>query len=197
MCLLCAGLYSSCGEDCSSRTVRKIHHFCHPVRKDNIPQEQKLLNFSSSLPHLPLPPAAPVLSLSLCLSLPLPLPLSPSASLSFQLSLSLSRYDVELFQRIEQLIGKRLPLYLTVEEEVMVLMERVSEAQRHAKMVHYGKTVRGGRRDMLSVIFHWSSPQELQSSMENSKRKRKFKEDEEEEGEEKPRTKKRKPAKHS
>ena len=79
----------------------------------------------------------------------------------------------------------------------MALMERVSEAQRHAKMVHYGKTVRGGRRDMLSVIFHWSSPQELQSSMENSKRKRKFEEDEEEEGEEKPRTKKRKPAKHS
>lgn len=172
MCLLCAGLYSSCGEDCSSRTVRKIHHFCHSVRKDNIPQEQKLLNFSSSLP----------------LSI---------ASSSFQLSLSLSRYDVELFQRIEQLIGKRLPLYLTVEEEVMALMERVSEAQRHAKMVHYGKTVRGGRRDMLSVIFHWSSPQELQSSMENSKRKRRFKEDEEEEGEEKPRTKKRKPARHS
>ena len=48
-----------------------------------------------------------------------------------------SRYDVELFQRIERLIGKRLPLYLTVEEEVMALMERVSEAQRHAKMVCY------------------------------------------------------------
>ena len=57
------------------------------------------------------------------------------------LSLSPSRYDVELFQRIEQLIGKRLPLYLTVEEEVMALMERVSEAQRHAKMVCYGETV--------------------------------------------------------
>lgn len=52
-----------------------------------------------------------------------------------------SRYDVELFQRIERLIGKRLPLYLTVEEEVMALMERVSEAQRHAKMVCFGETV--------------------------------------------------------
>ena len=42
---------------------------------------------------------------------------------------------MELYQRIEQLIGKKLPLHLTVEEEVMSLMERVSEAQRHAKMV--------------------------------------------------------------
>ena len=50
----------------------------------------------------------------------------------------------------------------------------------------------------LSVVFHWPSPQELQSSLENSKRKRKFRgEDEEEEGEEKPRTKKRKTVRHS
>ena len=48
---------------------------------------------------------------------------------------SLCRYDVELYQRIEHLIGKKLPLHPTVEEEVMSLMERVSEAQRHAKMV--------------------------------------------------------------
>ena len=47
----------------------------------------------------------------------------------------LFRYDVELYQRIEQLIGKKLPCYPTVEEEVMMLMERVTEAQRYAKMV--------------------------------------------------------------
>jgi len=41
---------------------------------------------------------------------------------------------VELYQRIEQLIGKKLPLYPTVEEEVLLLMERVTEAQRYAKM---------------------------------------------------------------
>ena len=130
------------------------------------------MKFSSSSS---LPPSAPSSLLLNCTSL--------------YLSLSPSRYDVELFQRIEQLIGKRLPLYLTVEEEVMALMERVSEAQRHAKMVRYGETV----CDKLSGVFHWSSPQELQSSMENSKRKRKFREeDEEEEGEQKkPRTKKR------
>lgn len=45
-----------------------------------------------------------------------------------------TQYDVELYQRIEHLIGKKLPLYPTTEEEVMVLMERVSEAQRYAKM---------------------------------------------------------------
>lgn len=42
---------------------------------------------------------------------------------------------MELFQRIEHLIGKKLPLYPTVEEEVMSLVERVSEAQRCARMV--------------------------------------------------------------
>lgn len=45
-----------------------------------------------------------------------------------------TQYDVELYQRIEHLIGKQLPLYKTEEQEVMLLMERVSEAQRHAKM---------------------------------------------------------------
>ncbi|XP_056643184.1 ATP-dependent RNA helicase DDX47 [Diorhabda carinulata] len=45
-----------------------------------------------------------------------------------------TQYDVELYQRIEQLIGKQLPLYKTEEDEVMVLQERVAEAQRIAKM---------------------------------------------------------------
>ncbi|KDR10427.1 probable ATP-dependent RNA helicase DDX47 [Zootermopsis nevadensis] len=45
-----------------------------------------------------------------------------------------TQYDVELYQRIEHLIGKQLPLYKTEEEEVMVLQERVSEAQRVAKI---------------------------------------------------------------
>ncbi|OWR53508.1 putative ATP-dependent RNA helicase DDX47 like protein [Danaus plexippus plexippus] len=45
-----------------------------------------------------------------------------------------SQYDVELYQRIEQLIGKQLPLYKTDENEVMVLQERVAEAQRLTKI---------------------------------------------------------------
>ncbi|XP_042371376.1 probable ATP-dependent RNA helicase DDX47 [Plectropomus leopardus] len=46
-----------------------------------------------------------------------------------------TQYDVELFQRIESLIGKKLPAFPTQEEEVMMLVERVSEAQRFARLV--------------------------------------------------------------
>uniref|UniRef100_A0A8D0GG76 Probable ATP-dependent RNA helicase DDX47 n=1 Tax=Sphenodon punctatus TaxID=8508 RepID=A0A8D0GG76_SPHPU len=45
-----------------------------------------------------------------------------------------TQYDVELFQRIEHLIGKKLPAFPTQEEEVMMLTERVAEAQRFARM---------------------------------------------------------------
>lgn len=48
---------------------------------------------------------------------------------------SFFRYDVELFQRIEHLIGKKLPVFPTQDEEVMMLTERVNEAQRFARMV--------------------------------------------------------------
>lgn len=60
------------------------------------------------------------------------------------------RYDVELYQRIEHLIGKKLPLYKTEEEEVMQLMERVTEAQRYAKMVSV-KNVR--THQCICVLF--------------------------------------------
>ncbi|XP_050392531.2 probable ATP-dependent RNA helicase DDX47 [Patella vulgata] len=61
-----------------------------------------------------------------------------------------TQYDVELYQRIEHLIGKKLPLYKTEEEEVMVLMERVSEAQRLAKldMADLGKKRKGNKGDI-------------------------------------------------
>merc|ERR1711931_262748 len=45
-----------------------------------------------------------------------------------------TQYDVELYLRIEQLLGRKMPKYETEEAEVMVLMERVTEAQRFAKM---------------------------------------------------------------
>ena len=44
---------------------------------------------------------------------------------------------MELFQRIEHLLGKQLPVYKTEEAEVMQLTERVTEAQRYAKMVRF------------------------------------------------------------
>merc|ERR1711879_201846 len=43
-----------------------------------------------------------------------------------------TQYDVELFQRIEHLIGKKMGEFPTPEEEVMLLQERVHEALRVA-----------------------------------------------------------------
>ena len=45
------------------------------------------------------------------------------------------RYDIELYLRIEHLIVKKLTEYPTEQEEVMMLQERVAEAQRFAKLV--------------------------------------------------------------
>ncbi|XP_071962702.1 probable ATP-dependent RNA helicase DDX47 [Antedon mediterranea] len=60
-----------------------------------------------------------------------------------------TQYDVELYQRIEQLIGKKLPLFKTEEEEVMMLMERVNEAQRYAKIEMKEKDEKKGKRKNL------------------------------------------------
>ena len=35
----------------------------------------------------------------------------------------MSQYDIELYQRIEHLIGKKLPLYETVDDEVMAFRD--------------------------------------------------------------------------
>ena len=43
-----------------------------------------------------------------------------------------TQYDVELLQRIEKVIGKKLELFPTSKEEVMLLKERVDEAGRLA-----------------------------------------------------------------
>jgi ATP-dependent RNA helicase DDX47/RRP3 len=46
-----------------------------------------------------------------------------------------TQYDVEPYQRCEQFIEKKLDLYPTEEATVLVIMDRVSEAQRLASMV--------------------------------------------------------------
>jgi len=43
-----------------------------------------------------------------------------------------SQYDVECYQKIEEHISTQLPLYPVEEEQVMVLLERITEAQRIA-----------------------------------------------------------------
>lgn len=64
-----------------------------------------------------------------------------------------TQYDVELYQRIEFLIGKKLPLYKTEEADVMCMQERVGEARRIANremkdlQEKKGKRRRGGGDD--------------------------------------------------
>lgn len=43
-----------------------------------------------------------------------------------------TQYEVEIYQRLEALLGSRLPEYPTDEETVLILLERVNEAQRMA-----------------------------------------------------------------
>jgi ATP-dependent RNA helicase DDX47/RRP3 len=43
-----------------------------------------------------------------------------------------TQYDVEVYQRLEGLLGKKLPEHKLDEETVLVLLERVNEAQRLA-----------------------------------------------------------------
>ena len=58
------------------------------------------------------------------------------------------QYDVELFQKIEDLIGKKLPEFPAVQEEVLLLFEQVNEAQRLAtiNMREKDSTKKGRRR---------------------------------------------------
>jgi hypothetical protein len=50
------------------------------------------------------------------------------------------------FHLAQQLIGKKMDLYANEEEEVLLLLERVTEAQRFATMVCFVCTGRGGAR---------------------------------------------------
>ena len=43
-----------------------------------------------------------------------------------------TQYDVEQYKKIEGALGQRLPAYACKQEEVLVLLERVTEAQRMA-----------------------------------------------------------------
>eukprot|EP00158_Paraphelidium_tribonemae_P009473 Partr_v1_DN28876_c1_g1_i2_m34367 putative DEAD (Asp-Glu-Ala-Asp) box polypeptide len=45
-----------------------------------------------------------------------------------------TQYDVELFQRLEELLDKKMELFPAPSDAVMILQDRVGEAQRHANM---------------------------------------------------------------
>jgi ATP-dependent RNA helicase DDX47/RRP3 len=55
-----------------------------------------------------------------------------------------TQYDVELYQKIERLIGKKLEAYNAPEEAVLLLNERVNEAQRIAANQMREADARGG-----------------------------------------------------
>eukprot|EP00039_Didymoeca_costata_P006091 m.87398 g.87398 ORF g.87398 m.87398 type:complete len:429 (+) comp13106_c0_seq2:150-1436(+) len=61
-----------------------------------------------------------------------------------------TQYDVEMYQRIEHLLGKKLELHPCEENEVLQLQERVSEAQRTAftelKSMTQDKKANNGKR---------------------------------------------------
>jgi len=63
------------------------------------------------------------------------------------------RYDVELFLRIEQLLGHKIPVYEPNKESVMVMMERVAEAQRIAKLVSTSDLRCQGKCRLTGVVF--------------------------------------------
>lgn len=58
-----------------------------------------------------------------------------------------TQYDVELLQRIEELTGKKMVLFPCEEEDVLLLVERVSEAQRFAVMEMKDQGVRGDEEE--------------------------------------------------
>ena len=81
-----------------------------------------------------------------------------------------TQYDVELYQRIEHLIGKQLPLYKTEEQEVMLLMERVSEAQRYAKM----EMSESGGKKRKGKVEEGDDTEESSGVRKKMKKKRKY-----------------------
>eukprot|EP00850_Spirogloea_muscicola_P002410 SM000009S23539 [mRNA] locus=s9:609063:612293:+ [translate_table: standard] len=74
-----------------------------------------------------------------------------------------TQYDVELFQRIEQLIGMKMEAFAAEQEEALLMLERVSDAQRIATMTLREKEAgkrgkRKGRDDGdLDVDFEGSA----------------------------------------
>jgi ATP-dependent RNA helicase DDX47/RRP3 len=46
-----------------------------------------------------------------------------------------SQYDVEMFQRLENLLGKKMEAFPVEKQKALALLDRVSEANRIANMV--------------------------------------------------------------
>ncbi|RHY33041.1 hypothetical protein DYB32_001920 [Aphanomyces invadans] len=91
-----------------------------------------------------------------------------------------TQYDVELYQRIEHLLGKKLDAYACEESTVLVMLERVGEAQRAAtielkeetskgtgKRARYGKNHEGDGDDDSSNKRPYKSSKKMQQGKGN------------------------------
>mmetsp|Transcript_42917 Transcript_42917/g.135422 ORF Transcript_42917/g.135422 Transcript_42917/m.135422 type:complete len:266 (-) Transcript_42917:188-985(-) len=90
-----------------------------------------------------------------------------------------TQYDVELYQRIEQMIGQRLGEFDAPQDEVLLLLERVSEAQRHASMEMRAADSRGkgkgggkGKRSAEGEAEDASAEPELQRMIDQQARRK-------------------------
>uniref|UniRef100_A0A915PZB3 RNA helicase n=1 Tax=Setaria digitata TaxID=48799 RepID=A0A915PZB3_9BILA len=82
-----------------------------------------------------------------------------------------TQYDIEIYQRIERLINKKLPLFETVENDVMLLVERVDEAQKLARRELKEMEEKRGRKRKQ----HDDDDEEVNDADENSAFRKKLK----------------------
>jgi ATP-dependent RNA helicase DDX47/RRP3 len=70
-----------------------------------------------------------------------------------------TQYDVEVWQRIEKALGKEVDEYVTAKDEVMILADRVGEAQRRAiTELKDMADKKGGRGSSSSSTFKGRRP---------------------------------------
>ena len=88
-----------------------------------------------------------------------------------------TQYDVELYQRIEHMLGTQLEQFPAPQDEAMLLMERVLEAQRHAAMEMRGRDEKrkekGGRRGRGEEAGDADADPELQRMMKQKQQGKK------------------------
>lgn len=90
-----------------------------------------------------------------------------------------TQYDIEYFQKIEQLTGKKMDLYPAEREQVMLLLERVMEASRFAsqqlKEKYFKKDNQKGRKKGRNKEDDQTGDNDEEATLLSSIKKRKGK----------------------
>jgi len=84
------------------------------------------------------------------------------------------QYDVEMFQKIEALTSKKMELYPTEEETVLLMLERVSEAQRLANLELKESGFEGKKREKDGAEDEKDLEEAALENITKIKKKRKF-----------------------